>query len=133
MKFARGFLIWNGLMFGGYGIYCLLDPSLVSELAEIQLNTNTAIIEARSMYGGLQLTIGLYLVYCALQTARVSQGLLVAIFIFAGLAGARSFGLAIDGGDSNYNVIAAVYESICGVIAVYLLQKNYQEPTTAGT
>ena len=126
MNFARGFLILNGLMFGGYGIYCLLDPTLVTELTGMVLSSNTAIIEARAMYGGLQLTMGLYLLYCAMQTLRVSQGLLVTIFIFAGLAGARSFGLAIDGGESNYNVAAAIYESICGVIAVFLLQKNHQ-------
>ncbi|ARN76028.1 DUF4345 domain-containing protein [Oceanicoccus sagamiensis] len=132
MKLARGFLIFNGLIFGSYGIQCLLDPAVVSELTGMQLSTNTAIIEVRAMYGGLQLTMGLYLLYCAMQIVRVSQGLLVAIFIFAGMAGARSFGLAIDGGDSGYNIAATAYESICGVIAVFLLQKSHQT-TTAGT
>ena len=133
MTLARAFLIFNGIVFGSYGVLCLFDPATVTEFTDMQLPTITATIEARAMYGGLQLTMGLFLLYCARQAMLVSQGLMVAIFIFAGLAGARAFGLAIDGGDSNYNIAATAYESVCGVIAVFLLKKHNQSVTTAET
>ncbi len=129
MTLARAFLIFNGIVFGSYGVLCLVDPSTVTDFTDMQLPTITATIEARAMYGGLQLTMGLLLLYCARQTPLIAHGLVVAIFIFAGLAGARAIGLAIDGGDSNYNLAATAYESICGVIAVLLLRNAGQSST----
>ena len=126
MKLARGFLLLTGLIFIGYGLYCLFNPMILNQYTGMGLSAPTALIEVRAMYGGLQCSMGLYLFYCGLQLPRVSQGLLVSVFFFAGLAGARAYGLTVDGGDNGYNFAAVIYEAISGLIALALLQLSGQ-------
>ncbi len=122
MKLARGFLILTGLIFAGFGLYCLFNPLVLNHYTGMGLSDATALIEVRAMYGGLQFTMGLYLLYCALQQSRVSQGLVLSVFILAGLAGARAYGVTVDAGDNGYNFIAIIYEAGSGLIALLLLQ-----------
>ena len=122
MKLARIYLVITGVIFTGFGLYCLLDPLFLSEATGLILSTPTSTIEVIAMYGGLQTTMGLYLLYCSLQQNRVAQALLVSVFIFAGVAGARAYGLATHSGDTGYNFMAAIYEIISGLIALWLLQ-----------
>ncbi len=124
MKLARCFLLITGIVFAGFGLYCFFDPMLLSRATGMGLSTPTAIIEAKAMYGGLQFSMGLYLVYSSFQIHRVSQALLVLVFLFAGLAGARAYGLAVDAGDNGYNFIAVIYEICSGLIALALLQRG---------
>ena len=127
MKPAQFFLILIGLAFAGYGIYCLINPNLLNEVTGMILSDPTALIEVRAMYGGLQLTAGLYLIYCALNTAHVPQALVLCIFMFAGLSGARAVGLTLDGGDNGYNVSAAIFEAVSGLIALVLLKTSTKQ------
>ena len=122
MTIARAFLILNGLVLAGYGIYCTFNPMALAELAGFGLDNNTAIIEVRAMYGGLEFTIGLLFILCGIRKDMMATGLLVTFFVFAGLAGARAYGLVVDGGDNGYNFAAVIYETICGLLAVILLQ-----------
>jgi hypothetical protein len=48
--------------------------------------------------------------------------LLVSFFVFAGLAGARAYGMTVDGGDNGYNFSAVIYEACCGLLSVVFLQ-----------
>lgn len=129
MKLARGFLLLSGIIFAGYGLYCLFNPMILNQYTGMGLSESTALIEIRAMYGGLQFSMGLYLFYCGLQLPRVSQGLLVSVFMFAGLAGARAYGLTVDGGDNGYNLGAVIYESVSGLIALALLQFSGRQST----
>lgn len=122
MKLGHGFLAITGLIFTAYGLYCLFNPMIINQYTGMGLSDSTALIEVRAMYGGLQFTMGLYLLMCALDSAKVIQGLSVAIFMFAGLAGARAYGLSIDSGDNGYNFAATIYEVVSGIIAVTALQ-----------
>lgn len=127
----RAFLIITGLIFTLYGAYCLLNPMIINEYTGMGLADNTALIEVRAMYGGLQLTAGLYLLFCSMQANRFREALLVSVFVFAGLAGARAFGLAIDGGDNGYNFGAVIYESISGLLALVCLKLANKQSSSA--
>ena len=122
MVVARGFLILTGLLIAGYGLYCLFNPMILHQYTGMGLSDPTAVTEIRAMYGGLQCAMGLYLLHCGLQPSRLGQGLLVSVFVFAGLAGARAYGLAVDGGDNGYNFAATLYEAASGLVALGLLQ-----------
>lgn len=122
MTIARAFLILNGLILALYGIYCTFNPMALAEFASFGLDNNTAIIEVRAMYGGLEFTIGLLFIICGLRRDMIATGLLVTFFVYAGLAGGRAYGLVVDGGDNGYNFAAVIYESICGLLSVILLQ-----------
>lgn len=124
MKLARVYLMITGVIVTGFGLYCLLDPLLMSEATGMGLSTPTSVIEVIAMYGGLQIAMGLYFIYCSLHINRIPQALLVSVFIFAGVAGARSYGLAIHSGDNGYNFMAVIYEIVSGLIALWLLQTS---------
>lgn len=120
---ARGYLVLTGLIFILYGGYCLIYPQALTDATGMGLGDNTAIIEVRAMYGGLQMSMGLFLVYSSLKLSTVSNGLLVLIFIYGGLAIPRAAGLVIDGGDNGYNFMVTIFEAVNTVIGILLLLK----------
>lgn len=119
---ARVFLALNGLVLAAYGIYCTFNPMILAEYTNMGLESGTAVTEVRAMYGGLQFTVGLYFLLCGLRKTMTANGLLVSLFVFAGLAGARAYGLTVDGEDNGYNFSAVIYETVCGLLSVVLLR-----------
>ena len=131
MNLARGFLILTGLILLGYGIFCLFNPMILSQYTGMGLTEPTALIEVRAMYGGLQCSVGLLFIYNGLHAGRTTEGLLLSVFIFAGLAGARAYGMTVDAGDNGYNFAAAIYEASSGLISLVLLQLSTRTTNTA--
>ena len=121
---ARIFLLLTALLFIGYGLYCLLNPLSLAETTGMGLTDNTAIIEVRAMYGGLQSSVGLYLLYGCIKPKQTAHTLLVLAFVYGGMAIARAYGLAVDGGDNGYNTSVALFEAINTVIALLLMYKT---------
>lgn len=124
------FLRFIGVVFAGYGIYLCFDPSYLFELLELE-ESIPGKVEVRAMYGGLQLGVGLLLLWGA-QRPPIQQQMACAVMIacFGGLAGARAVGLLIDGQDS-YNLAALIFESASLLISVYLYAKSSRELATA--
>ena len=121
MTLARIFLILSGLVLTIYGFYCLFNPWALQELTSMVLTNATAITEVRAMYGGLEVTIGLYLIICGSKQSMIMQGLLLVAFCFVGLSSARAFGICIDNDSSTYNLSALIYEFSSALIASFLL------------
>lgn len=122
MVLSRVFLALTGLVLMSYGVYCLFYPLALQEFTAIELTSPTAVTEVRAMYGGLEIAIGLYFFVCAMRPSMVAQALVLMIFCFAGLAGARAFGISVDDDSSAYNLGAIIYEGCSGLIALLLLQ-----------
>ena len=127
------FLRFTGVVFASYGAYLCFNPQFLVELLEIG-DSVPAKVEVRAMYGGLQLGIGLLLLWGA-QRAPVQQLIACAVMIacFAGLAGGRGVGMLIDGGD-GYNLPAFIYETASLLISVYLYYKyaDKEKPQNQG-
>ena len=68
-------------------------PMPLARLVEIGLPTTTARIEFAAMYGGLQLGIAAFLVYCTIRPERACIGLLASGCAAAGFAIVRAGGL----------------------------------------
>ncbi|MEH6568351.1 MAG: DUF4345 family protein [Halioglobus sp.] len=117
------FLRFTGVVFASYGAYLCFNPQFLVDLLEIGASI-PAKVEVRAMYGGLQLGIGLFLLWGA-QRAPIQQQIACAAMIacFAGLAGGRGVGMLIDGGDS-YNLPALIYETASLLISVFLYYKH---------
>ena len=120
---AKGYLVLTGLIFILYGGYCLINTLALTDATGMSLSDNTALIEVRAMYGGLQLSMGLFLFYSGLKTSTAGNGLLVLIFIYGGLAIARAIGLIIDGGDNGYNFMVTIFEGVNTLFGLFLLLK----------
>lgn len=107
---ARVFLGLQAILFIPYGSYCLLQPAMLADTATITATTITGTIELQSMYGGLQISVG---VLCALAVFRpgLRPSALIALwFVFAGLAPVRVV-LGLSLGDfSYYTRYAMIFE-----------------------
>ena len=120
------FLRFIGVIFASYGAYLCFDPNYLIELLQMG-DSVPAKVEVRAMYGGLQLGIGLLLLWGA-QRSAIQQQMAYAVMIacFAGLAGGRVVGLLLDGQD-GYNLAAFIFESASLLASVYLYSRLSRE------
>jgi hypothetical protein len=75
------------------------------------------------MYGGLQAAIGALAALAVVRGGLVRTALLTLFFLTAGLASARIFGVALDGGLSSYTATALAFEIPSALIAWWLLRR----------
>ena len=118
------FLGLNALLFIGYGLACLVSPSLVAEQTGMVLTTGVASTEVRAMYGGLQTAIGLLALLGILRPGMQAAVLIALGFLFVGLASGRMLGILVDPEPGIYNIGAFAFEALFGVLAVMLLSRT---------
>ncbi len=110
---ARLFLGLQVLLFIPYGLYCLADPGMLAGAAGVSATSITGIIELQTMYGGLQVAVGMLCLMGLLRKPLEQVALYALLFIFAGLAVVRvSLGL-MHGDFSGYTVFAMSFETFC--------------------
>jgi hypothetical protein len=110
---ARLFLGLQVLLFIPYGLYCLVDPGMLSGAAGLRATSVTGEIELQAMYGGLQVAVGAMCLMGLLRERFQPVAMYSLLFIFAGLAVVR-VSLGLTRGDfSGYTVFAMSYETAC--------------------
>lgn len=115
------FLGLLAIIFTGYGLYCLVNPGVLSGAAGVAANTVTGTIELQAMYGGLQTALG---VLCGLGAFRADfkrTAMTALLFVFAGLAVVRVSLAFMHGDFSAYTVGAMSFESFCAVFLLWYL------------
>lgn len=118
------FLAVNAVLFVGYGLVCLVSPSVVAEQTGMQLATGIAAAEVRAMYGGLQTGVGLLALAGVLRPGLRPAVLLALVFLFFGLASGRLIGIVVEPDPGAYNLGAFVFESLFGAISVWLIARR---------
>ena len=93
-----------------FGIGGLLAPGEIVGGLGITLGSADALADARAMYGGAQIGIGLFFVHCARAEATWRTGLIALALISAGFMIARSFGIAYDGARAGITFFALATE-----------------------
>ncbi len=118
---ARLFLGFQALLLTGFGFYCLLQPQAFADAAGLEISTITGRIELSSMYGGLQIAVGLFCALAVFRKALLREALIILLVLFAGLAPVR-IALGVSQGDfSFYTNFAMVFEAASLLfLAVYL-------------
>lgn len=110
---ARVFLGLQVVLFIPYGLYCLVTPESLAAGAGVAANSVTGTIELQTMYGGLQVAVGMLCAIALLRREFEPVALYALLFIFAGLAVVRvSLGL-MHGDFSGYTLFAMIFESAC--------------------
>jgi hypothetical protein len=116
MTYARWYMIINGLMLAGYGIYCLLQPHIVADLTAMTVSS-TALTELRAMYGGVQTALGIYFLMMAFKPRCLEGALIGLIMLYGGLCSARALGMLLLGGD-DYNTPAFAFEFVDALLGL---------------
>src|SRR5262245_35155003 len=95
-------VLWlAALVFGVFGVLFLFNPVGWAGSVDLGVTTATARTEIRAMYGGFELGIAAFLIWCAMDPARVRTGLMASGLMFAGVALGRAFSLATDPGSRS--------------------------------
>jgi hypothetical protein len=121
MNFARILLFLNGAAFVGYGLACLISPSLAADSAGFSLGNTSGTVEVVAMYGGLQMGVGALLFLGGMRAERQEMALLVVVVLMGSLATARLFGIVMHGA-SAYNLGALGYEAVTALLAAVALR-----------
>jgi hypothetical protein len=115
-------VLWlSALSLLGFGTAFLFFPLGTLALTGIELEGALAATEIRAFYGGLELGVGLAVLWCALRQARWKDGLALTALAFGGIGLARLFGMIVEPALSFFLVFALVVELALAGAAVWAL------------
>jgi hypothetical protein len=87
-----------GLVFLGIGIVFTVMPQDMFAPLGLAVPAGAPLTELRAVYGGLEVAIAVFLLFCARRGGvALELGLLLSFLIFSGLAAYRGIGMGIDG------------------------------------
>ena len=115
MGFARAVLGVSGLLFAAIGMVFLVDPLPWAAKVDLVMPTSTAVTDIRAVYGGLDLGLGSFLIWCVCHIQRVKLGLVAGLMVFGGLFMGRLWGVLATGDMSEIIVILGFIEGL-GII-----------------
>ena len=136
MTFPKVVLGVSGTIFLLLGVANLLDPSGSMKLIGVNVPVGRGMVEARGMYGGLQLGLGLFMIAATIRERWLRPGLSAAAFCFGCMAGGRLLGMFLIkdyAGPALIKVIIEVIGALVATIAfrhakMVVLRNRYQFP-----
>lgn len=102
MLIARLMNLCAGVLLVGIGIYGLFDPQGFANYLNFHLEDQRSITEFMAAHGGIYLTLGATLCYCASIAARAYDGVRLVMVLSFGFALGRTSGLLLNGFDSEH-------------------------------
>lgn len=112
MTFAKLVLYLSAATFAGFGGWLMVAPEALEGAASLGLSAPEARAEIRAMYGGLELGIAAYLLWCAGRPARYQAGLTLSALAFFGLGTGRLAGMAIESAWTATHLAALSAETV---------------------
>ena len=126
MGLARFVLIFTGISFAGYGIWCGIDPTgVVARFTGFTLDQPAGMVEALAMYGGLQTGVGLFLLWAGVRREWMTPALVMVVLMMGALALTRALGMSMHGAVGAHPG-AAVYElttTLFALAAIYRMRR----------
>jgi len=124
--FPKSVLAFSTLAFIGIGISFIAFPESLLEVVGIHAPAGSPLTDIRAIYGGIDLGVGLFLLYCLVRS-EVRLGLIASALILFSLAAGRSVGLVLDGEQDAITFYLLAVEVLGGAlsaIAVTRAAKN---------
>lgn len=125
--FVIGTLCLGAVAFWVFGLQWLAHPAVMAQPLGIVLTNGDATSDARAVYGGLELGLGLFLVYSCWSPQRRTQGLAAGALTLLGLGGARLAGilLAPDGvSGSTHQLLATDFIGVALFAAAFYVSRS---------
>jgi hypothetical protein len=131
MKFnliaTRIFLILLALATLNIAVQAILDPQVIFDNVQVQLGNLTARNSVRALYGGVNLSFGLFWLFAAFRQQQT--GLVLALLYTGGFAVGRLLSLILDGMPGAFAMQWLVTESVFALLAAGLLYWNSLKTT----
>jgi hypothetical protein len=131
MRFARIFLRVMGWMSLVFGFLYLFAPESMTDPTGFPALGPNALTDVRATYGGLQIGLGLFLLWAVREEVRVRPALVLQVLLIGAVALSRAFGIAVDGARSGVLVGALVTEISLTLLALVALGRLGRTSTRA--
>jgi hypothetical protein len=119
MRIAQIFLVLMAAMSLVFGVIYLVAPDSMIEPMGFGVLAPSALTDVRATYGGFQIGMGLFLLWC-LVPARVRTGLLLSLLSVGAVAICRGIGLVIDHSLTSVLQGTIIFETALTIIALIL-------------
>lgn len=96
------FLLITAVIYGGLGGWALIEPSSFVESVGLTINSNLGSAEIRSVYGGINLLIGLFALAAIFQSKHEELFMKILIFVIIGILLGRIVSFAFGELDSAF-------------------------------
>jgi hypothetical protein len=128
----RAFLYACGVLYLGYGLWVLLSPTTSLAYLEVDLLAVNAMSDLRGGHGGLNVALGLFLLWAAGDRTWFRQGLWLVFLVNIGYFGGRVVALVTDGMPTGIVPAVMLLEAVLFVCAFVLArQANLNSGTHA--
>ncbi|MCB1627370.1 MAG: DUF4345 domain-containing protein [Xanthomonadales bacterium] len=132
---ARLILALSALGLLGFGVWMLIAPQAILAAIGIALQSEAALTEIRAFYGGLEIGLGLALLFCLRSPGWLRPGLALSALCYGCVALCRAGGMLVDGSGGGFLLGALAFEASLCVACVWALRadrgKALQAPTGA--
>jgi len=99
--FSTIVIFLGAVAFAAFGLKWLVNPAAMAGPLGIVLTNGDATSDARAVYGGMELGLGVFLAYSGASKERRTQGLAAAAIVLCGLGCSRLIGILLGGGVSS--------------------------------
>ena len=117
---SRAFLYFCGVLYLGYGLWVLLSPTTSLAYLGMQEASVNTMSDLRGSHGGLNVAIGLYLLWSAGNIAWFRYGLWLVFLMNIGYFGGRVVALISDGMPTGIVPLVMLMEVALAVVAFIL-------------
>lgn len=125
MEGGRIYLLVLGAVALLFGVVYVVAPDVMLErIGSFPDLGPEATTDVRATYGGLQIALGIVVLWCAGSPDRRATGLLVAAVTMGSLAVSRTIGLLVDREPTIEMTGAAALEAAWCLLAVLLLRRR---------
>jgi hypothetical protein len=120
---SRAFLYACALLYLGFGLWVLLSPG--SGLAHLRVDIShvNALSDLRGSHGGLNVAIGLFLLWAAGDPRWFRYGLWLVFLMNLGYLGGRAVSIMADGVPVGIVPLVMLLEAVLLVIALLLVRR----------
>jgi hypothetical protein len=123
MSLARTYLRILGAMTLLFGLIYLFFPQSMTDPTGFGALGPSATTDVRATYGGLQIGLGLFLLWAAAQEARVRLALVLQVLTIGAVASSRALGIVLDGEASGVLVGALAFEILLTIVSIAVLRR----------
>ena len=131
MTFSKICVWWGGLGFFLFGWAYLIAPEFMVNLSGMEVPTAASITDTRAIYGGFQIGIGAFTLFCAMRPRLLTAGMLALAMAYGAIVICRVIGIMIDPGSlhgaNSYHIWAILIlelpVTLCLIIAMIREQR----------
>ena len=120
----RAFLYACGLLYLGYGLWVMLSPSTSLAHLGADLSVVNTMSELRGSHGGLNIALGLFLLWSAGDSHWFRSGLWLVFLVNVGYFGGRVVALLGDGIPTGVVPLVMLLEVALFVVALLLVKRS---------